>query len=145
MAEKVVRETMDVSQGKLVIGLDVTKLEPEDKAVASVYNAILGGGANSKLFQNVREKASLAYTASSNYIRQKNSIFIRCGIEIQNYNKALETIGYSAFQNCYSLTEVTIPENVTSIGSEIFKNCTSFGSISSDLFNSFRALLFSPF
>lgn len=35
VAEKVVRETMDVSQGKLVIGLDVTKLEPEDKAVAS--------------------------------------------------------------------------------------------------------------
>ena len=56
VAEKVVRETMDVSQGKLVIGLDVTKLDPEDKAVASVYNAILGGGANSKLFQNVREK-----------------------------------------------------------------------------------------
>ena len=92
VAEKVVRETMDVSQGKLVIGLDVTKLEPEDKAVASVYNAILGGGANSKLFQNVREKASLAYTASSSYYRFKNNIFINCGIDIPNYQKALEII-----------------------------------------------------
>ena len=46
-----------------------------------------------------------------------------------NFNKALETIGYSAFQNCYSLTEVTIPENVTSIGSEIFKNCTSLKKV----------------
>ena len=85
-------ETMDVSQGKLVIGLDVTKLEPEDKAVASVYNAILGGGANSKLFQNVREKASLAYSAGSLYIKNKNSIVIRSGIEQKNYEKALEII-----------------------------------------------------
>ena len=44
---------MDVSQGKLVIGLDVLE---NDKNATSVYNAILGGGANSKLFQNVREK-----------------------------------------------------------------------------------------
>ena len=92
VAEKVVRETMDVSQGKLVIGLDVTKLDPEDKAVASVYNAILGGGANSKLFQNVREKASLAYSAGSLYIKNKNSIVIRSGIEQKNYEKALEII-----------------------------------------------------
>ena len=92
VTEKVVRETMDVSQGKLVIGLDVTNLEPEDKAVASVYNAILGGGANSKLFQNVREKASLAYSAGSLYIKNKNSIVIRSGIEQKNYEKALEII-----------------------------------------------------
>lgn len=92
VAEKVVRETMDVSQGKLVIGLDVTKLEPEDKAVASVYNAILGGGANSKLFQNVREKAHLAYVTSSSYHRFKNNILINCGIEISNFEKALKIV-----------------------------------------------------
>lgn len=44
------------------------------------------------MFQNVREKASLAYTARSNYVRQKNNIYIRCGIEIENYEKALEII-----------------------------------------------------
>ena len=60
--------------------------------IALIYNAILGGTANSKLFQNVREKASLAYTAGSNYVRQKNSIFIRAGIEIENYEKALKII-----------------------------------------------------
>ena len=47
---------------------------------------------NSKLFQNVREKASLAYTAGSNYLRQKNNIFIRLGIEIKNYQKAQDII-----------------------------------------------------
>lgn len=53
---------------------------------------MLGGSANSKLFQNVREKASLAYTAGSNYLRQKNNIIIRAGIEIENYKKAVDLI-----------------------------------------------------
>ena len=44
------------------------------------------------MFQNVREKNSLAYTASSSYIRQKANIFIKCGIEIENYEKALKLI-----------------------------------------------------
>ena len=57
-----------------------------------IYNSLLGGSANSKLFQNVREKASLAYTASSSYYRFKNNIFINCGIDIPNYQKALEII-----------------------------------------------------
>ena len=89
---KTVQESMQVSQGKLVISLDVDSKIENLSYVASVYNAILGGGANSRLFQNVREKESLAYTAGSSYLKPKNMIFIRCGIEIQNYNKALETI-----------------------------------------------------
>lgn len=91
-AEKIVEDHMQVNQGKLVIGLSVNSNEKNARFTTSVYNAILGGGANSKLFQNVREKESLAYTAGSNYVRQKNSIFIRCGIEIANYEKALNTI-----------------------------------------------------
>ena len=89
---KTVEEHMQVGQGNLVIGLNVNSNQDNSKFITSVYNAILGGGANSKLFQNVREKASLAYTAGSNYKRQKNAIFIRCGIEIDNYGKALQTI-----------------------------------------------------
>ena len=90
--EKVIEEHMQVGQGNLVIGLKVNANQDDAKYLTSVYNAILGGGANSKLFQNVREKESLAYTAASNYRRQKNVIFIRCGIEIENYKKALDTI-----------------------------------------------------
>lgn len=88
----IVDEHMQVGQGNLVIGLDISGTQENCKYIASIYNAILGGGANSKLFQNVREKESLAYTAGSTYRRQKNVIFIRCGIEIANYEKALETI-----------------------------------------------------
>lgn len=90
--EKTVEEKMDVTQGKLVIGTDVNLDEPNSKYKISLYNVILGEGATSKLFQNVRERESLAYTARSNYLKLKGNIYIRCGIEIQNYEKAVEVI-----------------------------------------------------
>lgn len=89
--EKYIEERMDVTQGKLVIGLNVKNSQNEEH-ILNVYNAILGGDANSKLFQNVREKASLAYSAGSGYLKAKNNIFIRCGIEIKNYKKTIEII-----------------------------------------------------
>jgi len=85
-------ENMDISQGKLVIGLRINQKDEDIKSVISVYNTILGGSSNSKLFQNVREKNSLAYTIGSNFIMQKYSILIRGGIEIENYQKALDII-----------------------------------------------------
>ena len=87
-----IKESMDITQGKLVIGLDVLSKQENLQPVALVYNGILGDGANSMLFQNVREKASLAYSTKSKYIRQKANIFIRCGIEVGNYDKALNLI-----------------------------------------------------
>lgn len=89
---KTVAESMQIAQGKLIIGLDVLDNKKESKYAVSVYNVILGGSSNSKMFQNVREKASLAYTAGSNYLRQKDNIFIKAGIDIPNYEKALEII-----------------------------------------------------
>lgn len=90
--EQTKTESMDIAQGKLIIGLDVLDEQDNDKYTALVYNAILGGTPTSKLFQNVREKNSLAYTASSSYIRQKANIFIKCGIEIENFEKATQII-----------------------------------------------------
>ena len=89
---QVVTESMQITQGKLILGLDVLDNKKESKYATSVYNIILGGSANSKMFQNVREKASLAYSAGSNYLRQKDNVFIKCGIDIPNYEKALEII-----------------------------------------------------
>ena len=85
----IVKEKLDVTQGKLIIGLNAPS---ENKYAVTMYNTILGGGANSKLFQNVREKESLAYYASSRYIRRKNAIIIRTGIELANYDKAVKVI-----------------------------------------------------
>ena len=39
------------------------------------------------------------------------------------------TIGYKAFFDCTSLTSVTIPDSVTSIGNIAFAGCTSLTSV----------------
>ena len=90
--EQEIVEKMDVTQGKIVIGMDLALENTNQKYDTIVYNAILGGTANSKMFQEVREKASLAYSAGSTYLRYKGNIFIKCGIEIKNYKKTLEII-----------------------------------------------------
>ena len=89
---RIVNESMQVTQGKLLLGLDILENTKESKYWASVYNVILGGSSTSKMFQNVREKASLAYTAGSVYLRQKDNIFVKAGIDIPNYEKAVELI-----------------------------------------------------
>ena len=90
--QKMVKESMDVTQGKLIMGLDVLAKIKNVSYITMVYNTILGVGANSKLFQNVREKASLAYTCGSNFVKRKQIILIRAGIEIENYEKAVNII-----------------------------------------------------
>lgn len=90
--EKKVEESLNVAQGKLVLGLDVLDNSDDIKYILGVYNTILGGSATSKLFQNVREKESLAYSIGSKYLKQKNNIIVKAGIEIENYEKALKLI-----------------------------------------------------
>ncbi len=90
--ENIVTESKEVTQGKLILGLDVDIDDEKLKYDAVIYNSILGGTANSKMFQNVREKEHLAYVASSSYLRHKNIIIVNCGIEISNYQKALDLI-----------------------------------------------------
>ena len=49
-----------------------------------------------------------------------------------NYNGMtyrVTSIGWSAFEECYSLTSVEIPNSVTSIGENAFRNCSSLISI----------------
>ena len=90
--ENEILESMNVVQGKLVLGLDVDFKDENAQCIALVYNAILGDGANSMMFQNVREKEGLAYSSKSTFIKQKMNIFVRCGIQIENYEKALNLI-----------------------------------------------------
>lgn len=90
---KFVKDTQDVVQGKLVLGYNVyVTPSSDDYYKVMVYNAILGSSATSKLFQNVREKNSLAYTVRSMYIKHKAIMYIMAGIEMDKYEKALELI-----------------------------------------------------
>ncbi|GBF11311.1 MAG: EF-P 5-aminopentanol modification-associated protein YfmF [Tepidibacillus sp.] len=91
--EKVIVEELDVKQGKLNIGLRTfTSIQDDDYVALLLYNGILGGFSHSKLFVNVREKASLAYYAVSRLDSHKGIMTIQSGIEIENYDKAVQII-----------------------------------------------------
>lgn len=86
-------ESFDINQGKLSLGYRVNiDVNTDDYYKMLVYNGILGGGVQSKLFQNVREKNSLAYYVFSRFDKIKTVMGISSGIEIGNYKKALDTI-----------------------------------------------------
>lgn len=88
-----ITEQFDVTQAKLCLGFN-TGISPTDSDYPAlmVYNGILGSGAHSKLFNNVREKLSLAYYAASRLERYKGMMVISSGIEISNKQKALDEI-----------------------------------------------------
>lgn len=82
-------EKLDIKQGKLNMGLRTHITYADDLYSGMLmYNGILGGYPHSKLFVNVREKASLAYYASSRLDGHKGILAIRSGIEMENYEKA---------------------------------------------------------
>ncbi len=86
-------EQLEVSQGKLNMGLRTQMGIADDRYPALLlYNAILGGYPHSKLFVNVREKESLAYYASSRLDGHKGIMTIQSGIQIENYDKAVDII-----------------------------------------------------
>jgi predicted Zn-dependent peptidase len=88
---KTVHEPHDVNQGVLVLGLrtGVVSADP-DYIPLVVANACLGGFPHSMLFQNVREKNSLAYFAYSALEAVKGIQWIYAGIEFENYQKCLD-------------------------------------------------------
>lgn len=88
-----IKEKMSVTQGKLVLGFR-TGLPYEDPLYSSliVGNEIFGGGPNSILFKNVREKHSLAYYVTSNIVKHKSIILLDAGIEFENYQKTVDLI-----------------------------------------------------
>ena len=60
--------------------------------VLPVYSYILGGGPDSKLFKNVREKHSLCYSIGSYFNRYNKSLVIYAGINKTNYEETVELI-----------------------------------------------------
>ena len=90
---KNVTDHMDVVQGKLCMGFKTgISADNSDYPVLMVMNCVYGGGAHSKLFNNVREKLSLCYYASSNLVKNKGIMFVNAGIEFENFQKAYDEI-----------------------------------------------------
>ncbi len=90
---KIVKEQIDVEQSRLCIGYKIDNLtEFERKYVMGIYSYILGGGPDSKLFKEVREKNSLCYNITSSFSGIFNILKITAGINSCNYSKALKII-----------------------------------------------------
>lgn len=85
-------EKSDVKQSVLSMGLRIKDFNIEDTYGYLIYNAILGDIPSSKLFQNVREKKSLAYAIRSRYYRYKSMFIIYAGIKNENFEDAKNSI-----------------------------------------------------
>ncbi len=103
---KEIYEKQDTVQNVLTFGIRIKDLSKHDFFVLNMYNSILGSNPSSKLFQNFREKESLAYTVRSRCYRFKNIIIIYAGIEKNNYDKAKKVI----FDNLNEITEGNITD-----------------------------------
>ena len=90
---RIYTETLDVTQGKLVIGFRLGEcMEDPDKAALSVFNTVYGAGVTSKLFMNVRERLQLCYYASSAADSHKGLLFASAGIDFDKFDEAKDEI-----------------------------------------------------
>lgn len=91
---QIVADRMDVTQGKLAMGLRTGGIVVRDEEFPALMllNAVFGGTSMSKLFMNVREKLSLCYFASSMLEKFKGLMLVSSGIEFEKYQQARDEI-----------------------------------------------------
>lgn len=90
---KIEIEEMNLKQSKISIILKVLNLSMfERRYVLPLYTSILGSGGTSRLFTNVREKNSLAYTITAMPKMPNSIVMIYGGIDEENFEKALKLI-----------------------------------------------------
>lgn len=86
-------EKQENSQSKLSIACRCNDLSDyERNYVLTLYNVILGGGSDSKLFKEVREENSLCYTIYSVPNKLDKALIIQAGIDKDNYTKTVKLI-----------------------------------------------------
>lgn len=86
-------EKTGLTQGKLCIGLR-TAANPASQEIYKllVANELLGGGANSRLFVNVREKESLCYYINAIIYQFKAIMLIQSGVDAGNFDHVISLI-----------------------------------------------------
>lgn len=90
---KEITEEQDIEQGKLHIGYRVPIVYGDvDYPASQIFNGLFGGFPHSKLFMNVREKASLAYYAASRYESYKGLMIVVSGIDSKKRDEAVKII-----------------------------------------------------
>ena len=90
---KTIKEQIEGNQSKLSIGCKIGELsEFELNYVLTLYNMILGGTSESKFFQIIREKHSLAYYVYSSLNKLDHLMLIRAGISKDSFEKTVKLI-----------------------------------------------------
>ncbi len=88
-----IMENTELTQGKLSIGFRTNVSAKDDDFWAlMVANNIYGGGLGSKLFNNVREKLSLAYYVATRIDRFKGFMLLYAGIAFEKLDEAKNEI-----------------------------------------------------
>lgn len=84
----------DVQQSKLdlIYQFPIELQNQEDFFASVVMNAMLGASPQSLLFQNVREKESMAYYAESSYSVLRSFLLIQTGIQAKQHDIVLKLI-----------------------------------------------------
>lgn len=82
-------EKADVDQSKLCIGINA-EFDSWEKAV--IANCILGGGAGSVLFSDVREKQGLCYYIVSSLYRYKEYIVVELAINYEEKDNVINSV-----------------------------------------------------
>lgn len=89
----IAKETIENTQSKLAIACRINKATKYEINYPLVLaNIIYGGGPDSKLFKDVREKESLCYSIYSYPSKLDNLLVISAGIDKENYSKTLELV-----------------------------------------------------
>lgn len=90
---RIIKEKLPVDQTKLVMGFR-TGINWQSETIFSmiVFNTLLGGYSNSRLFLEVREKAGLAYYVSSQLDSSKGLILLHAGINHEQFSKTVDII-----------------------------------------------------
>lgn len=89
----IIKEKEYVNQSLLNIGYTFNEITDfERRYVLNLLNYILGGSADSLLFNNVREKESLCYRIGSSYNVLADLLVIKAGIDKENFAKTKDLI-----------------------------------------------------
>ena len=111
----------------------INSTEREREYVLPLLNNILGGS-SSKLFNNVREKNSLAYYAYSSYFKSSNILYMYAGISKENYKKCVNLMKKELKEiELGNITDEELNDAFSSLKASILKREDSITSISNIL------------
>lgn len=129
-------EEIEVNQSHLVYGFKLGANRLNDHAIGLVYNQILGGYMQSKLFKIVREKHSLCYTVYSSYQPTFGTMIVYAGIQREKEKQAKLLIEEQLHaMRTGDVTDQELKDAKAQLVSALKKNQDSASSLISQNFN----------